>query len=86
MESEYTLLTELKGVGPTTASRLKKGGFKTIESIVITPKKEIMEKTGISEVTATGLIQKVREFSGFEFIIITCESQIFTNIQTEVAF
>ncbi len=68
MGSEPTLITDLKGVGPITASRLKEAGFTSIESIAITPKKELMERTGISDETATGLLQKVRELVGLDFI------------------
>ena len=41
MRSEPTFITDLKGVGPTTASKLKEAGFTTIESIAVTPKREI---------------------------------------------
>ena len=68
MASEPTFVNDLKGVGPSTASKLKEAGFTTIESVAVTPKKELMEKTGISEETATGLIQKVREVLGLELM------------------
>jgi len=68
MGSETTLLTNLKGVGPTTVSRLKEAGFVTVESVAMTPKKELMEKTGIGDETATGLLQKVRESVGLGFM------------------
>ncbi len=68
MGSETTLLTDLKGVGPTTVSRLKEAGFVTVESVAMTPKKELMEKTGIGDETATGLLQKVRESVGLGFM------------------
>jgi len=68
MGSEPTLITELKGVGPTTVSRLKQAGFTTVESIAITPKKELIEKTGMSDETATGILQKVRELVGLGFM------------------
>ena len=68
MASEPMFVDDLKGVGPSTASKLKEAGFTTIESIAVTPRKELMEKTGISEETATGLIQKVREVLGLELM------------------
>jgi DNA repair protein RadA len=37
----------LPGVGSTTASKLKAAGYPTIESIAVTPPREIMEKTSI---------------------------------------
>jgi len=68
MGSEAILVTDLKGVGPTTISRLKEAGFMTAESIAMTPKRELMEKTGISDDTARGLLQKVRECVGLGFM------------------
>ncbi len=66
--SEPTFISDLKGVGSTTASKLKEAGFTTIESIGVTPKKELIEKTGISAETAENLIQKVREVLGLELM------------------
>ena len=68
MGSELTLITELEGVGAITASRLREAGFTTIESIAVTPMKELMDKTGISEETAITLLQKVRKFIGLDFM------------------
>lgn len=68
MDSELTLITELEGVGAITASRLREAGFTTIESIAVTPMKELMDKTGISEETAITLLQKVRKFIGLDFM------------------
>ena len=62
------LITNLKGVGPTTVSRLKEAGFTTIESIAVTPTKELIEKTGISDDVATKLMQNVREILGLELM------------------
>ena len=64
MGLESTFVGDLKGVGPTTTSKLVEAGFTTIESIAITPKKELMEKTGIGDDTATGLLQKARDWVG----------------------
>ena len=68
MASEPIYLTDLEGVGSITANRLKEAGFTTIESIAVTPKRELMEKTGISEETATTLLQKVRKSIGLELM------------------
>jgi len=68
MASEPLQLTDLEGVGSITANRLKEAGFTTIESIAVTPKKELIEKTGISEETATTLLQKVRKAIGLDLI------------------
>lgn len=68
MASEPLHLTDLEGVGSITANRLKEAGFTTIESIAVTPKRELMEKTGISEETATTLLLKVRKSMGLDLI------------------
>ncbi len=68
MGSEPALITDLKGVGSTTASRLRAAGYTSIESIAITPLDELVEKTGISGETAERLLQKVRDLLGLEYI------------------
>jgi len=68
METEPALITELKGVGPTTVARLKEAGFMTLESIAMTPRKELVERTGMSDDTATSLLQKVRDCVGLGFM------------------
>jgi len=68
MGSEQILITDLKGVGSTIASKLGEAGFTSIESIAITPMKELVEKTGISDETAARLLQKVRDILGLEYI------------------
>jgi DNA repair protein RadA len=65
---EPILITDIKGVGSTTASRLRAAGFTSIESIAITPLMELVEKTGLSGETAERLLQKVRDALGLEYI------------------
>ena len=68
MSSEPTLIRDINGVGPTTASRLRAAGFTSVESIAVTPMKELVEKTGVSDETANKIFQKVREALGMEYI------------------
>jgi len=68
MGTESTLIADLKGVGSVTATRLKDAGFTTIESIAVTPKRELIDKTGISDDTASTLLQRARESVGLDFM------------------
>jgi hypothetical protein len=68
VESKPTLIIDLKGGWSTTASKLMGAGFTNIESIAITPQKELVEKTGISSEPAERLLQKVRDVLGMEYI------------------
>jgi len=54
-------LTEIKGVGEATASRLRKAGFTTIVALAVTPVKEIMERTGLEYKSALNLVRKAQE-------------------------
>ena len=51
VEGEETI-TGIKGIGSTTVSRLRDAGFTSVESIAVTPKKELVEKTGIGDEAA----------------------------------
>jgi len=67
VEGEETI-TGLKDIWSTTISRLRNAGFTSIESIAVTPKKELLERTGIGDETAENLLKKVREALGSEFV------------------
>jgi hypothetical protein len=44
-------LEGIKGVGTTTAARLRSAGFTTIEALSVTPLREIISKTGLGKET-----------------------------------
>lgn len=68
MSEDITGLADLEGVGAVTAGRLKEAGFTSLEAVAITPLRELMEKTGMSEETAANLLQKVRKVMGSGFM------------------
>ena len=65
---EESDLKNLPGVGPATASKLKKAGFTTSETLSVTPPKEIAEKTGIGFNTVLNIVKAAREKLGIDFI------------------
>ncbi|MEM0192096.1 MAG: DNA repair and recombination protein RadA [Candidatus Korarchaeum sp.] len=56
---EYDL-TELEGVGPATARRLREAGFTSLESIAMSTPAELAVYAGISETVAQKIIQSAR--------------------------
>lgn len=60
-------ITDIDGVGESTASKLRDGGFTNVEAIAVTPVRELVEKTGIGEKTAIEISRKARELLGLDF-------------------
>ncbi len=60
-------LEDIAGVGPKVAAKLKKAGFPTVESIAVTPPREIMEKTDIGFNTILKIQQAARDFISVNF-------------------
>ena len=61
-------LRNLPGIGPVTASKLKKAGFTTAESLSVTPPREIAEKTGMGFNTVLNIVKGAREKLCVDFI------------------
>jgi DNA repair protein RadA len=62
-----TSLDEIKGVGPSIATKLRRAGFTTIESIAVTPTKELVMMAGIGEDTAMKVGIRAREIIKADF-------------------
>lgn len=60
-------ITDIGGVGESTAGKLRDGGFTNVEAIAVTPIRELIEKTGIGEKTAIEISSKARELLGLDF-------------------
>lgn len=60
-------ITDIGGVGESTAGKLRDGGFTNVEAIAVTPIRELIEKTGIGEKTAMEISSKARELLGLDF-------------------
>jgi len=68
-ESEYKIkdLTDIPGVGPTTAQKLREAGFYSIEAIAIASPEEIASISGISLSMAQKIIAVARNALGLGF-------------------
>lgn len=62
-------LEEIKGVGPSTAKRLRAAGFVNVETVAITTVKELMERADYKDLgPAAKIVKAAREASGRDFI------------------
>ncbi|MDH5701819.1 MAG: helix-hairpin-helix domain-containing protein, partial [Candidatus Bathyarchaeota archaeon] len=61
-------LETLEGVGSAMASKLRSAGLTTLEAIVVTPPKEIAEKTGIGFNTVLNIVAAARKSACVDFI------------------
>ncbi|UCC33991.1 MAG: DNA repair and recombination protein RadA [Candidatus Bathyarchaeota archaeon] len=67
-ETKNDDLAALEGVGSAIASKLKSGGITTVEAIVVTPPREIAEKTGIGFNTCLKIAAAARKLVHVDFI------------------
>ena len=61
-------ITDIKGVGAATATKLKEAGFTTVEALAVTPIRELVENAGVGEDTAVQMQQRAREMLGLDFM------------------
>ena len=61
-------LATLEGVGPVMASKLRSAGLTNMETVVVTPPKEIAEKTGIGFNTVLKIVASARKLLNIGFI------------------
>jgi len=62
------VLKGVNGLGGSTINRLKKAGFHTVESIVVTPLRELIQKSGIGDDTAERVLDAARSLVSVDFI------------------
>lgn len=60
-------LEDLDGVGSVTAAKLNAAGFSTIESVAVTPTRELVELAGIGQQTAIKICEAARSILGVDF-------------------
>ncbi len=60
-EPPFQDLTQLSGIGPTTAKNLETIGYGTIEALATVTKQELIEVPGIGDKVAESIIQKVQQ-------------------------
>ncbi len=58
----------LDGVGPVMASKLRSSGITTVEAIVVTPPREMAEKTGIGFNMVINIVAAARKLLRIDFI------------------
>jgi len=61
-------LESLPGVGSATAKKLIEAGYVTVESLAVTPLRELMSKTDLGEKTAMGVIEAARKALSIDFL------------------
>lgn len=66
--SEDTELEDLKGIGDITAKKLREAGVNSIEELAVTPIRELMDKAGLSEKSASKLSEIARRIMSLGFI------------------
>jgi len=59
---------DIDGVGESTEAKLVEKGFTSVESIAVTPVRELAEKTGLNEEKAMTISRKARDLLGLSFI------------------
>ncbi len=59
---------DIQGVGESTEAKLMEKGFTSVESIAVTPVRELAEKTGLSKEKAEKISRRARELLGLSFI------------------
>ena len=60
-------LESLSGVGDATAKKLIEAGYPTVESLAVTPLRELVEKAKLGEETARKVIESARKAVGINF-------------------
>jgi DNA repair protein RadA len=61
-------LENIEGVGPAIASRFRSAGITTLEVIVVTPPREIAEKTGVGFNTVLNIVEAARKSLSLDFM------------------
>ncbi|MFX0171078.1 MAG: DNA repair and recombination protein RadA [Candidatus Hodarchaeota archaeon] len=66
-EKKITTITDLPGIGPSTAAKLVEAGFSTLESIATVSIGELMSVASLGEKTASKIIESAREALDIDF-------------------
>jgi len=62
-------LEQIEGVGKATADRLRKAGFVNVETLAVTPARELKEKAGYDKLdSAERIVEAARQLLGSKFI------------------
>jgi DNA repair protein RadA len=66
-EKKITTITDLPGIGPSTAAKLVEAGFSTLESIATVSIGELISVASLGEKTAAKIIESAREALDIDF-------------------
>nr|BAB83903.1 homologue of the bacterial recA and yeast RAD51/DMC1 [Aeropyrum pernix] len=66
-QREIKDITDLPGVGPTTAQKLMEAGYTTLEAIAAATPQEVSQATGIPILTAQKIVDAAREALNIDF-------------------
>jgi DNA repair protein RadA len=66
--AEVLDLRDITSVGPATARKLKEAGYTTVESIAVTPVRELVDQTGLGKETAFKICNLARSMLKIEFL------------------
>jgi len=60
-EKKISTIEELPGVGPTSAQKLRSGGFNSLEAIAVAPVGVLVDVAGLGEATASKVVNAARD-------------------------
>jgi DNA repair protein RadA len=67
-QEAITDISDLSGVGPITAGKLKAAGFDSVESIAVAPVREIVDKASLESSVAQKIVKAARETIHTDFV------------------
>jgi DNA repair protein RadA len=67
-QEAITDISDLSGVGPITAGKLKAAGFDSVESIAVAPVREIVDKASLESSVAQKIVRAARETIHTDFV------------------
>ncbi len=67
-QEAITDISDLSGVGPITAGKLKAAGYESVESIAVAPVREIVDKASLESSVAQKIVKAARETIHTDFV------------------
>jgi len=67
-QEAITDISDLSGVGPITAGKLKAAGFDSVEAIAVAPVRELVEKASLESSVAHKIVKAARETIHTDFV------------------
>ncbi len=67
-QESITDISDLSGVGPVTAGKLKAAGFDSVEALAVAPIRELVEKASLESSVAQKIVKAARETIHTDFV------------------